>query len=462
MKSTQAVLSISQLHFDPENPRLSKKHLPEKDIILELIEKEDVLTVVESICRLGYFPNEALLVVKRDNKNIVVEGNRRLCALKLIQQPSLAPEVQDKVESYLGGVDKKELENVPTCTINQQDADTIRIKRHTTSPIKKWETSMQASFYRSLVDDGMSIGDLCESHNLKKGEVEKFLKLEQWYEVAKRIPLDADAATIVNDEKRFNLSMLQRIANTEGFNRFMGVEFDKDIALNGTILKEEFTKGYRKILSDIANKEIDTRNLNTASDIRNYLSRFTPSEKPDIEKPGTFKMMSFGVVPTKPPPKFITKRRTRKQGALIPKDLDYNLPGVGARNTFTELQKIPVNTCPNAAAIVFRSFLEKCLYDFFKKQGDLEEVVPNKKHPPLKSLLDYMEKNYEKYGISSSAAGAARMANSAGKKSISSLESLNSIAHNPDYSVNSEKAKDIWENFEALIKEIIKDNKNDS
>ena len=40
----------------------------------------------------GLYPNESLVVVIEDGKKIVVEGNRRLASLKLLNSPDLAPE----------------------------------------------------------------------------------------------------------------------------------------------------------------------------------------------------------------------------------------------------------------------------------------------------------------------------------------------------------------------------------
>jgi len=47
------------------------------------------MEVAESIATRGFFPNEPLLAVKEDGRFVVVEGNRRLAALKALREPSL-------------------------------------------------------------------------------------------------------------------------------------------------------------------------------------------------------------------------------------------------------------------------------------------------------------------------------------------------------------------------------------
>lgn len=81
-------VDVSSLHFDPNNPRLAEfgidKDTPEEEILTILWESMDVRELVQSIAASGFFPHEALIVAEEDGKNVVIEGNRRLAALKVI------------------------------------------------------------------------------------------------------------------------------------------------------------------------------------------------------------------------------------------------------------------------------------------------------------------------------------------------------------------------------------------
>ena len=87
-------MKVTDLAFDLKNPRLSEHDLgvtPEDtDIIRFLWEAMDVRELVMSIAASGYFPHEPIIVVYENEKNVVIEGNRRLAAVKLLLDLELA------------------------------------------------------------------------------------------------------------------------------------------------------------------------------------------------------------------------------------------------------------------------------------------------------------------------------------------------------------------------------------
>ncbi len=83
--------AVASLHLDPRNPRLgreSSKRAP-REIVQHLFDHDKAFEVAESIATRGYFPNEPLLADKEDDRLVVVEGNRRLAALKALREPGL-------------------------------------------------------------------------------------------------------------------------------------------------------------------------------------------------------------------------------------------------------------------------------------------------------------------------------------------------------------------------------------
>ena len=89
-------LNIEDLIYDPKNPRLPSSLVKgdnEKDVINWMLSDAAILELMGSIGEKGFFPAEPLLVVKsaeKEGKYIVVEGNRRLTAAKLLKHPELA------------------------------------------------------------------------------------------------------------------------------------------------------------------------------------------------------------------------------------------------------------------------------------------------------------------------------------------------------------------------------------
>ena len=91
--SNITMIPLSNLLFDPENPRLPKEFRGNRDeqaIIKHMLRDESLIELMKSIGQTGYSASEPLLVVPESEKYIVVEGNRRLAALKLLSNPELA------------------------------------------------------------------------------------------------------------------------------------------------------------------------------------------------------------------------------------------------------------------------------------------------------------------------------------------------------------------------------------
>lgn len=81
------------LHFDYKNPRIAEfdinANTPEKDIMRILWTAMGVEEIVLSIKASGFFPYEPLYGINEGGKITIIEGNRRLAAVKAILDPNL-------------------------------------------------------------------------------------------------------------------------------------------------------------------------------------------------------------------------------------------------------------------------------------------------------------------------------------------------------------------------------------
>jgi hypothetical protein len=83
-------VKVSDLYFDHDNPRLAEygitKATPEDEVLKILWDAMDVRELVQSISASGFFPQEALIIAEEAGRKIVIEGNRRLAAVKVCLQ----------------------------------------------------------------------------------------------------------------------------------------------------------------------------------------------------------------------------------------------------------------------------------------------------------------------------------------------------------------------------------------
>lgn len=128
--SEKTTMKISQLCVAPDNPRHEEVN-GEIEAIRELCKTENIEVLARDIQLHGISPAERLIVMAvdedEDNPDIdqyfVAEGNRRICALKLLHDPELAPSnIRKQIQTY---ADKWiEIDEVDVVVI--RDAETRR------------------------------------------------------------------------------------------------------------------------------------------------------------------------------------------------------------------------------------------------------------------------------------------------------------------------------------------------
>jgi hypothetical protein len=93
--STDIELNVLDIYLDSDNPRHELID-DQADIIQYLVEHESIRALAKDIAANGLNPLDKIGVVKNEDGNyVVVEGNRRICALQLLNDPSKAPTVAD-------------------------------------------------------------------------------------------------------------------------------------------------------------------------------------------------------------------------------------------------------------------------------------------------------------------------------------------------------------------------------
>lgn len=87
----------AELSLDPSNPRLAGHELSieRQDEILHWLYREMAVNeLIVSIATNGYWQHEELFAAEEDGHLVVLEGNRRLCAVKLLLDPELRARLQ--------------------------------------------------------------------------------------------------------------------------------------------------------------------------------------------------------------------------------------------------------------------------------------------------------------------------------------------------------------------------------
>lgn len=145
-------ISVNNLLFDPQNPRLPRSidASDERAVINWMLKDATIPELMNSIGQQGYFSGEPLLVVPTGNAtHIVVEGNRRLTAVKLLHNPEKA-----NIKSVSVNAAVKESLHIPDSLPvlvfeNRNQILDYLGYRHITG-IKQWSSLAKAKYLQQL------------------------------------------------------------------------------------------------------------------------------------------------------------------------------------------------------------------------------------------------------------------------------------------------------------------------
>ena len=146
------VLNIDRLEFDEKNPRLPDTvRRRENEIIKYLAEKTGIEDLMTSIGVNGFFPGEAIVVTQaKKEKYTVIEGNRRLAALRLLQNPGLAGNIRSIIRASEEAEHKPT--QIPVHVISSRDDALQYLGFRHISGVQRWDPLAKARYLKLLFD----------------------------------------------------------------------------------------------------------------------------------------------------------------------------------------------------------------------------------------------------------------------------------------------------------------------
>ena len=228
-KTTSIVwLEADGLHFDHANPRLAEygieEDLPEDEILKILWEAMDVQELVQSISASGFFEHEALIVAKEQGLNIVIEGNRRLAAVKVLRSPELVAKMGWSVPK-ISATQRKGLDKLPALVETRENSWRYLGFKHVNGPAK-WGSYAKAVYIADVHRKyGFSLEDIAHQIGDRHRTVQRLFRGLMVLEQAER-------AKVFNRDDRFNrhlsFSHLYTGLDYDGISSFLGISSKED------------------------------------------------------------------------------------------------------------------------------------------------------------------------------------------------------------------------------------------
>jgi len=267
MNQNYIELPVNRVFLRTDNPRFVEPSENEEAAIAKLCAEEDVLRLAKDIAEVGLNPMDIAGVMSAANDTYVTgEGNRRFCALKLLNDPDRAPSTQREAFQKLADKTTHSFDNVLCYLFEDEKQMKAFIRRmhsnYNGAGRRRWSTAAQEREF--------AIGK-----NALAVEVNTFAKKNGVYK---------------KHEKEIDVTTLQRWANKSGMKAVLGVENNK----SGTIRfrsVNDTKKAIRALFNEIFNDENPSRRNKdyieiVASQIQSRLGFTAASSKPKLLSSG--------------------------------------------------------------------------------------------------------------------------------------------------------------------------------
>jgi len=443
-------VEVGKLLLDVSNPRhdiLGSQIETLGEIILD--QKSKLVKLAKDIADFGINPSDLTIVIPSEDerdKFIVLEGNRRLAALQLLADPTMAALGYDsgaisKLKSYSKKYKDNAIERLRCVVFSQRDDANHWIElRHTGENegrgVVAWGAREKARFNELLGKPSSALQVLefvRKNSNLSEEEKE-----------ALRKP---------------NLSSIQRLVGDPDVRDALGVDIT-DGYVNTNLPPEQIVNGLTRLVMDVATQRISVDDIRHKSDRTDYVSEFAEEDLPDgnVGPVETWELRSQSgsvaprVVPGKgasgavPGKKSVPLSTSRP--ALIPASCVLRIKNAPRVNKiYRELRGLEVKGFENACAITFRVFLELSVEDYAKTKNinyHENDSLANK----VGKVAKYMESNKL---MSTDELKPIRVACST-RDNLVSIKTLHAYVHNPCLSPKADDLKLTWDDFEKFFK----------
>ncbi len=226
---------LEDLFLDPKNPRLGRHFVdrsPSQAKILERMTRDWGLEeLAVSFLENGFWTQEALVVVKerlgKRSRLVVIEGNRRLAALKLLDMAKKGEPCSKKwgeIAKSGKAVQYRRLELIPYVLAGSRTEVQAYLGFRHVSGIKEWKPAEKAEFISRLIEkENLSYKQVMRMIGSKTPTVrQNYIS----YRLLKQMESESDKVSIPHVEERF--SVLYLSLRTKGVQQYLHINMMAD------------------------------------------------------------------------------------------------------------------------------------------------------------------------------------------------------------------------------------------
>jgi hypothetical protein len=414
----------------------------QKEAIDGMIESqgEKLYVLAEHILKNGLNPNDRVQIVPSSHdptRFIVLEGNRRVIALKLVDNPDLID--NPKYASLKKRFRKLQaastrLPNDIECTVydDPTEADVWIKLKHTGQSngigTVEWSAQQVQRFEERV-----------------EGKSSNALQIINLLRNSSEVP-----DTVKNGLSSLKITNLDRLLDDPDVRSFLGIDINNGV-LQSEIEEKEVVKGLTQIVKDLLGVDFTVKRIYTKDDRMDYLHNFPTAMRPGIKKsvkPWLF--TKAGATGAQGKQSHMPKPNPKERKHLIPKSCVLKIDNPKLNAIYYELQRLDLHKFTNAGAVLLRVFIELSLDCYIDKHSPAKVTAGSKLITKVTEVANHMEactfadKQVCK-GIRSAVGN---------KNDLLGIETWHAYVHNPRFSPTYQNLNITWDNMQIFIEKL--------
>ena len=433
-----ADIELARLRLDLKNPRLATEPDSQRDAFRELAEAQGpkLLALCRHIARHGLNPGQPFLVIPDDDSQfIVLDANRRLTALRALEQPDL-------ISDRLGGSERRQLRQVATTYTPAEDVRCVVFAKRDDADI--WIELQHEGESEGAGLVGWSAQQKAR-HRARRGTNPPHLQILDFVRAGGALSPETvrrcDAGT-------FPVSTLDRALTTPRVRERLGIDVvARQVVTNYP--KAEVLKSLSKLIDEIGTGAVKVGRLMSVGNRIAYINSYKDDNLPD---PST-RLESAEALSDAPDRaarhagKQKERQRSNARTHLIPGDCSITITPARLNDIYLELKrKLRVDEVPNAAGVLLRVFLELSVDEYIDAH-----TVSLPKNPDLAKKVSVVADHLEASGVMSDKDLMPVREAVKTEDRLNLATNLNALIHNRHMTVSGNDLKALWDRLQLFL-----------
>ncbi len=437
-------IQITDLLVNPENYRFDPVASQKQAIDLMINDqRENIFNIAKHIVDNGQNPNDMIQVAVSNHdksKYIVLEGNRRVVALKALINPDI---IDNKDNATLKSRFKKLHDENKDKLIQEVNC----VVYDNPSEADKWIKLKHAGQQEGIGTVSWNSQQIQRFEEKVEGKSSVALQTIKILETAPDVPLD-----IKDNLKSLKITNLDRLLSDPKVREFLGIEINHGI-IQSKVEEKEVIKGLSQVAKDLLDPSFSVKKIYTKEDREDYISKFPKNSIPNKNKEAE-KTWQFNGNPATSKKSTKFKPNPLLRNKLIPTSciLLINNPKVNA--IYYELRKLDTTKYVNAVSVLFRVFVELSLDCFLEKNKMISEPSAAKSKLRLDEKVNKVASYLETKSLADAAICKGIKVAVKDTNGLLGIDTWHAYVHNNRFTPTSQNLIATWDNIHTFMEKL--------